>query len=136
MRFTSALNAALIATVTTLSLACTPAHPREVVQGSAVQGRALVVSVSAPASRVGAEILQRGGNAVDAAVATAFALAVTFPEAGNIGGGGFMLIHPSGDADASFIDYRESAPASLTSPTFFPKEDRTPHPPPGAPRTA
>jgi gamma-glutamyltranspeptidase/glutathione hydrolase len=135
MRFTSALNAALASVLTTLSLACTPAHPPEIVQGSAVQGRALVVSVSPQASRVGADVLARGGNAVDAAVATAFALAVTFPEAGNLGGGGFMLIHPPGDADASFIDYREAAPASMTSATFFKKEDRTPHRLAGVPGT-
>jgi gamma-glutamyltranspeptidase/glutathione hydrolase len=79
--------------------------------------RGLVVSVSAPASDVGAAILARGGNAVDAAVATAFALAVTHPSAGNIGGGGFMIIRlPNGTATT--IDYRERAPGKST-PTMY-----------------
>lgn len=79
--------------------------------------RGVVVSVSAPASDVGAEILARGGNAVDAAVATAFALSVTHPSAGNIGGGGFMVIRLP-DGKATTIDYREKAPLSAT-PTLF-----------------
>ena len=79
--------------------------------------RGLVVSVSAPASDVGAAILAKGGNAVDAAVATAFALAVTHPSAGNIGGGGFMIIRlPNGTATT--IDYRERAPGKST-PTMY-----------------
>lgn len=77
----------------------------------------LVVSASAPASDAGAAILQQGGNAVDAAVATAFALAVTWPTAGNIGGGGFMVIRrPNGEAIT--LDYRETAPLKAT-PTMF-----------------
>jgi len=81
--------------------------------------RGLVVSVSAPASDVGAAILARGGNAVDAAVATAFALAVTHPSAGNIGGGGFMVIRlPNGTSTT--IDYRERAPLKADSMLFAP----------------
>jgi gamma-glutamyltranspeptidase/glutathione hydrolase len=74
----------------------------------------MVVSVSAPASRVGLAVLKKGGNAVDAAVATALALAVTWPEAGNIGGGGFMLVYPGKKAPPVVIDYREKAPAAAT----------------------
>lgn len=79
---------------------------------------AVVVTVSPPASQVGLQILQRGGNAVDAAVATAFALAVTFPPAGNIGGGGFMLVKPSDANRPVVIDYREVAPAGATQSLF------------------
>jgi gamma-glutamyltranspeptidase/glutathione hydrolase len=77
----------------------------------------LVVSASSYASDVGAAVLQQGGNAVDAAVATAFALAVTWPSAGNIGGGGFMVVRrPNGEAIT--IDYREVAP-KLATPTMY-----------------
>src|SRR5437868_8560427 len=82
----------------------------------------MVVSVSAPASEVGLDILKKGGNAVDAAVATAFALAVTYPQAGNIGGGGFMVVYPGGKGEPVVIDYRETAPAAATK-TMFSKDD-------------
>ncbi len=72
----------------------------------------MVVSQEQLASRVGADILARGGNAVDAAVATGFALAVTLPQAGNIGGGGFMLVYLAEENRTIAIDYREMAPAA------------------------
>jgi gamma-glutamyltranspeptidase/glutathione hydrolase len=73
--------------------------------------RAMVVSGSPIASEVGREILRRGGTAIDAAVAVGFALAVVHPEAGNIGGGGFMIIRPR-DGQVYALDYRETAPGS------------------------
>src|SRR4051812_47963689 len=86
-----------------------------------------VGSVSPPASRVGEQVLARGGNAVDAAVAVGFALAVTWPEAGNIGGGGFMLIRPAGaKSEPVVIDYRETAPAAATKDLFV-KQGFKPH---------
>jgi gamma-glutamyltranspeptidase/glutathione hydrolase len=88
-----------------------------------VTGRhGMVVSVSAPASEVGCDILKKGGNAVDAAVATAFALAVTYPAAGNIGGGGFMLVYPGSKADPVVIEYRETAPVAATKTMFAEKD--------------
>lgn len=80
--------------------------------------KGMVVSVSRPASEVGRQILDAGGNAVDAAVAVGFALAVTFPEAGNIGGGGFMLVHPAKDQAPTVFEYREMAPAAATVDMF------------------
>src|SRR6266850_2718307 len=83
----------------------------------------VVVSVSGPASDVGISILKQGGNAVDAAISTAFALQVSYPLAGNIGGGGFMLIHPAkGRGSPVVFDYRESAP-SAARPMMYTKEE-------------
>ncbi len=77
----------------------------------------VVVSVDRYASDIGAAVLRRGGHAVDAAVAVGFALAVTWPEAGNVGGGGFMLVREA-TGEAIFVDYRETAPAAA-GPTYF-----------------
>jgi len=79
---------------------------------------AIVVSVHELASRAGSNIMQAGGNAVDAAVATGFALAVVHPQAGNLGGGGFMLIRMA-DGLTHFIDYREEAPAAATTNMYL-----------------
>jgi len=67
----------------------------------------MVVAQEKIAARIGADVLRRGGNAIDAAVATGFALAVTYPRAGNIGGGGFMVIHSRDRGEDVAIDYRE-----------------------------
>lgn len=82
-----------------------------------VADSAMVVSAHPLASKVGLEILRKGGNAIDAAVATQFALAVVFPAAGNIGGGGF-LVYRDKDGNVSSLDYREKAP-SASSPEMF-----------------
>ncbi len=84
-----------------------------------VRGRRAMVTVQEPiASDVGIEILKKGGNAVDAAVAIGFALAVTYPYAGNLGGGGFMLVRLA-DGRSTFIDFREKAPASASRDMYL-----------------
>jgi gamma-glutamyltranspeptidase / glutathione hydrolase len=93
----------------------------------AIAANGMVASQEARATRIGVTILQQGGNAVDAAVAVGFALAVTLPRAGNLGGGGFMLVHLAERNDTVAIDYRETAPAAAT-PTMFLKPDGEPDP--------
>ena len=95
----------------------------------------VVVTDSAPASDVGTAVLAQGGNAVDAAIATALALAVTLPEAGNIGGGGFMLIYPGDGREAACIDYRETAPAKAAADMFQLDDSRHGHKVVGVPGT-
>jgi len=102
--------------------AVAPRHfdwPSQPVRGA----KAMVVSDEKIASDVGAEIMKRGGNAIDAAVAVGFALAVVDPEAGNIGGGGFMLVRLA-DGRTAFIDYREVAPAKASRDMYL-KSDGT-----------
>ncbi len=84
-----------------------------------VSNRGMVVSQSMLASQIGADILAQGGNAIDAAVATGFALAVTLPQAGNIGGGGFMLVYLAEQQRTIAIDYREVAPRSAGRDLFL-----------------
>lgn len=86
--------------------------------------RGMVVSQSEPASRIGADILRRGGNAVDAAIAVSFALAVTLPRAGNIGGDGFMLAHLAERNETIALDYRSCAPRSVTADMFLDADGR------------
>lgn len=88
-----------------------PIPPDYSIQKSTVADSAMVVSPHPLASEIGVAILQDGGNAVDAIVGVQFALAVVFPRAGNIGGGGFM-VYRSGDGETAALDYREKAPAA------------------------
>jgi gamma-glutamyltranspeptidase/glutathione hydrolase len=78
----------------------------------------MVVAQEKISAKVGADVMARGGNAIDAAVASGFAMAVTYPRAGNIGGGGFMVIHTASGEDVT-IDYRETAPAAATRNMFL-----------------
>src|SRR3954471_20792062 len=80
--------------------------------------KAMVVSVHSLATDAGVEVMRAGGNAIDAAVATGFALAVVHPQAGNIGGGGFMLIREAA-GKVHFLDYREKAPAVATENMYL-----------------
>ncbi len=87
---------------------------------SANAGRGgVVVAAEKRAAKIGADILAQGGNAVDATVATAFALAVTFPQAGNIGGGGFMMVYIADTDETNAIDYREMAPATASRDMYL-----------------
>jgi gamma-glutamyltranspeptidase/glutathione hydrolase len=102
----------LMAAVAVLGLPCAgstePVHAQH----------GIVVSVHELASRAGVEMMQAGGNAIDAAVATGFALAVVHPAAGNLGGGGFMLVRMA-DERTHFLDYREMAPAAATRDMYL-----------------
>ena len=90
----------------------TPAAP-----AAARAGIAAVAAPDRPSAEVARDVLRRGGNAVDAAIATAFALAVTYPEAGNLGGGGFLTLHI--DGKQAFLDFRETAPAAATRDMYL-----------------
>src|SRR5262245_41508933 len=95
------------------------AAPREPVRAR----NGIVASTNEVASRVGVDIMKRGGNAVDAAIAVAFALAVTHPAAGNLGGGGFMMIRLQ-DGRTTSIDYREMAPAAAHRDVYLDKNGK------------
>jgi gamma-glutamyltranspeptidase / glutathione hydrolase len=104
----------LLAAVT---VACTNNHKKKPITGL-VTDSVMVVSAHPLASKVGADIMRKGGNAIDAAIATQFALAVVYPVAGNIGGGGFMVVRfKDGKTDA--LDYREKAPAAATPDMYL-----------------
>ena len=83
----------------------------------------MVATQEAQATRIGVKVLEDGGNAVDAAVAVGFALAVTLPRAGNLGGGGFMLVHEADSGQTHALDYRERAPAASTRNMFLDQKE-------------
>jgi gamma-glutamyltranspeptidase/glutathione hydrolase len=97
----------------------------QVLAGTMVQPthapKAMVAAVQGDASNAGVEVLKAGGNAVDAAVAVGFALSVTHPQAGNIGGGGFMLFRRP-DGEVHFLDYREQAPSKANADMYLDKD--------------
>jgi gamma-glutamyltranspeptidase/glutathione hydrolase len=112
---TSSQLRAWLCLTTLLSVLCGPA----LAQRAPVEARhGMVVSASQLASEVGVEILKRGGNAADAAVATSLALAVVYPRAGNLGGGGFATLRLA-DGKATTIDFRETAPASASRDMYL-----------------
>jgi gamma-glutamyltranspeptidase/glutathione hydrolase len=109
----------LLTFVTAQTVAAQSSRRPEITPAQAVIARnGMVASQESRATRIGVEILQKGGNAVDAAVAVGFAMAVTYPRAGNIGGGGFMVIHRA-NADPVAIDYRETAPQGINRDSFL-----------------
>jgi gamma-glutamyltranspeptidase/glutathione hydrolase len=114
MNIRSLSAAALLALVTIpVSTGSVPVRTRQ----------SMVVSQNALASQVGADVIAEGGNAIDAAIATAFALAVTHPTAGNIGGGGFIVYRPA-SGEPSAYDFREQAPARATPTMFLGKDGK------------
>lgn len=94
---------------------------RDLSEVGLIAEKGMVVSAHPLASTVGANILKRGGNAVDAAIAVEFALSVVYPDAGNIGGGGFMVLRMR-DGSTDALDYREAAPAAATRDMYLNKE--------------
>ena len=111
---TARLRAGALAAAATVALLLAPAAAGAQI----VEARRGMVSAQEPhAARAGLEVLEAGGSAVDAAVATAFALAVTHPQAGNIGGGGFMIVRPPAGPPAAY-DFREAAPAAADAEMF------------------
>jgi gamma-glutamyltranspeptidase / glutathione hydrolase len=99
-----------------IALACDTSHKEKVT--GLVADSAMVVSAHELASQVGVDVMRKGGNAIDAAIATHFALAVVFPAAGNIGGGGFMVVRLK-DGTTATLDFREKAPAAATTNMYL-----------------
>jgi gamma-glutamyltranspeptidase/glutathione hydrolase len=130
MAFLAAKRAWICSAIILVAALCVPLAAQDLRPGFsspavANAGRAvaaehgIVVAQEKTAASIGADVLRRGGNAVDAAVATGFAMAVSYPRAGNIGGGGFMVIHSADHHEDVAIDYRETAPGATTPGIFL-----------------
>ena len=123
-KLTAFVVAALVAVLLPLMPACAQTSDEPIIRYDDLRhpvlgANGMVSSQNAHASEVGAQVLADGGNAVDAAVAVGFALAVTLPRAGNLGGGGFMLVHDAAADETVAIDYREAAPRRATRDMFL-----------------
>src|SRR5450432_2340986 len=130
MTFLATVRHRIFAAIVLIVACCLPAGAQEQSRGfyapppiyarhAVAAEHGMVVAQEKIGAQIGADILRQGGNAVDAAVATGFALAVTYPRAGNIGGGGFMIIHSADSHEDVAIDYRETAPAATTRDIFL-----------------
>ena len=124
LKFALIAAAGLLAAASFTAAQTAPPAPAPIITNTArflpvVARNGMVASQEKLATHIGVEILQKGGNAVDAAVAVGFALAVTHPQAGNIGGGGFMLVHLAASNETIAIDYRETAPAAMRPDVFL-----------------
>ncbi len=115
----------LLLVTTAMAIVLTPLRAQDIRGGASMPAtervvvqHGMVVAQERLAADIGTEFLKQGGNAIDAAVATGFAMAVTYPRAGNLGGGGFMVIHVADGRDVA-IDYRETAPAAATRDMFL-----------------
>jgi gamma-glutamyltranspeptidase/glutathione hydrolase len=106
----------IVLLITIISFSCTKKEEHKVI--GLISDSAMVVSAHPLASQVGVSIIKKGGNAIDAAIAVQFALAVVFPAAGNIGGGGYMMIRQK-DGTVFALDYRERAPAKASTNMFL-----------------
>ena len=115
-RSSARVLAAALVLLVALAGACAPARP-QLAPTEPPRGTAAVAMPDGVGAAVAEDVLRRGGGAVDAAVAAAFALGVTYPEAGNLGGGGFMLVYQ--DGKPAFLDYRETAPAAATADMYL-----------------
>jgi gamma-glutamyltranspeptidase/glutathione hydrolase len=122
MRYIAVLTATLLASCSPTPVGAQANAPYQSVHHPVYSKTGMVASQNVTASRIGAQVLADGGNAVDAAVAVGFALAVTVPRAGNIGGGGFMLVYDADSGGTTAIDYREMAPLEATRDMFLDAE--------------
>ncbi|MFM8911424.1 MAG: gamma-glutamyltransferase, partial [Flammeovirgaceae bacterium] len=115
------MNRLIFLSMATLLFCCQPREKKNERLTGAIADSAMVVSAHPLASQVGLSIIKKGGNAIDAAIATQFALSVAFPAAGNIGGGGFMVIRLKDGATAT-LDFREKAPSAAATNMYLDKE--------------